>query len=86
MDNQLPTINKNIPLPPSRFEEGHPFAVLRKLQTGDSVFFRGVLSGAKAYKVLSNRMSYLKCTQGMMLTARSVIEDGSKGVRVWRRA
>jgi|TARA_R110000824_G_scaffold372065_2_gene561897 sortase (surface protein transpeptidase) len=86
MDNQLPTIDKNVPLPSSRFNEGHPFAVLRKLQSGDSVFFRGVMSGGKAYKVLSNRMSYLKNTQGMMLTARSVIENGSKGVRVWRRA
>ena len=86
MDNQLPTIDKNVPLPSSRFNEGHPFAVLRKLQSGDSVFFRVVMSGGKAYKVLSNRMSYLKNTQGMMLTARSVIENGSKGVRVWRRA
>ena len=81
-----PTIDKGIPMPTARFDEGHPFAVLRKLKSGDSVFFRGVIAGSNAYKVLSNRMSYLKNTQGFILTARSVIESGSKGVRVWRRA
>ena len=82
----LPKIDKGIPMPSARFNQGHPFSVLRKLEIGDSVFFRGVTSGNNAYKVLSNRMSYLKNTQGFMLTARSVVEDGSKGVRVWRRA
>jgi hypothetical protein len=80
-----PTIDKGVPLPPARFNEGHPFAVLRKLQVGDSVFFRGVIAGSNAYKVLSNRMSYLKTTQEFMLTARSVVENGDRGVRVWRR-
>ena len=86
MADPLPRIDKGIPFPDARFDEGHPFAVLRKLKSGDSVFFRGVVSGSNAYKVLSNRMSYLKTTQGFMLTARSVVEDGDKGVRVWRRA
>jgi len=86
MTDSLPRIDQGVPLPPARFDEGHPFAVLRKLKSGDSVFFRGVTAGSNAYKVLSNRMSYLKTTQGFMLTARSVVEDGSKGVRVWRRA
>jgi hypothetical protein len=86
MAETLPKIDKGIPMPSARFNEGHPFSVLRKLEIGDSVFFRGVTSGNNAYKVLSNRMSYLKNTQGFMLTARSIIEDGSKGVRVWRRA
>jgi len=86
MDNDTPRIDQGIPMPAARFNEGHPFAVLRKLKSGDSVFFRGVIAGSNAYKVLSNRMSYLKVTQGFMLTARSVIEGGSKGVRVWRRA
>ena len=86
MANSLPKIDKGVPLPVARFDEGHPFAVLRKLKPGDSVFFRGVIAGSNAYKVLSNRMSYLKNTLGFMLTARSVVEDGSKGVRVWRRA
>ena len=81
-----PTIDKGIPMPTARFDEGHPFSVLRKLKSGDSVFFRGVIAGSNAYKVLSNRMSYLKNTQGFILTVRSVIESGSKGVRVWRRA
>jgi len=86
MADATPKIDKGIPMPAARFDEGHPFSVLRKLESGDSVFFRGVISGSKAYKVLSNRMSYLKNTQGFMLTGRSVIENGSKGVRVWRRA
>ena len=80
-----PTIDKGVPLPQARFNEGHPFAVLRKLQVGDSVFFRNVIAGSNAYKVLSNRMSYLKMTQEFMLTARSVVESGDRGVRVWRR-
>jgi len=86
MSSELPVIDKGVPLPPARFNEGHPFAVLRKLDAGDSVFFRGVIAGSNAYKVLSNRMSYLKTTQGFMLTARSVVEEGTRGVRVWRRA
>ena len=86
MGDATPKIDKGIPMPAARFNEGHPFSVLRKLKSGDSVFFRGVIAGSNAYKVLSNRMSYLKMTQGFMLTARSVVEGGSKGVRVWRRA
>ena len=85
-DATTPAIEQGIPMPAPRFNEGHPFAVLRKLESGDSVFFRGVIAGGNAYKVLSNRMSYIKGTQGFVLTARSVIEDGSQGVRVWRRA
>ena len=85
MVDATPKIDKGISMPATRFSEGHPFSVLKKLKSGDSVFFRGVISGSKAYKVLSNRMSYLKTTQGFMLTSRSVIESGSKGVRVWRR-
>ena len=81
-----PRIDKGIPMPAARFNEGHPFSILRKLETGDSVFFRGVIAGSNAYKVLSNRMSYLQNTQGFILTVRSVIEGGSKGVRVWRTA
>jgi hypothetical protein len=86
MNDATPRIDKGIPMPAARFNEGHPFSILRKLDVGDSVFFRGVISGSNAYKALSNRMSYLKNTQGFMLTGRSVIESGSKGVRVWRTA
>ena len=83
---EYPKIDKHIPMPSSRFDEGHPFAVIRQLQVGDSVYFRGVIAGSNAYKVLTNRMSYLKNNKGVVLTARSVVEDGSKGVRVWRTA
>jgi len=85
MADSLPRIDKNVPLPSARFDGGHPFSILRKLEPGDSVFFRGVISGSNSYKVLSNRLSYLKVTQGFLLTSRSVIEDGAKGVRVWRK-
>ena len=86
MADSLPTIDKGVPLPSRRFDEGHPLAVLKKMEVEDSVFFRGVTSGSNAYKVLLNRMSRLKRNQGWILVARSVIEDGDKGVRVWRRA
>ncbi len=85
MGDYTPVIDKDIPLPAARFQEGHPFSILRKLKPNESVFFRGVVAGSNAYKVLSNRMAYLKNTQGFMLTARSVIENGDRGVRVWRR-
>lgn len=82
----LPSIERDVPLPPRRFDGSHPFSLLRQLKPGESVFFRGVLTNTTAYHVLSNRTAYLKRTQGFMLTMRSVVEDGTKGVRVWRRA
>ena len=79
-------IDKGVPLPSRRFDEGHPLAVLKKMEVEDSVFFRGVTSGSRAYEVLQNRMSRLKKNKGWVLVSRSRIEDGDKGVRVWRRA
>ena len=81
-----PSIDRNIPLPPRRFHAGHPFGLLRTLEPGGSIFFRGVLPSTHAYRVLSNRMAYLKRMHGAMLTMRSGVEGGSRGVRVWRRA
>ena len=85
MADSLPTIDKGVPLPSRRFDEGHPLAVLKKMEVEDSVFFRGVTSGSRAYEVLQNRMSRLKKNKGWVLVSRSRIEDGDKGVRVWRR-
>jgi|TARA_R110002020_G_scaffold105417_1_gene245900 hypothetical protein len=81
---ERPAIDKDVPLPPRRFDGSHPFSILRELELGDSVFFRGVLGSTQAYQVLSNRAAYLKRSRGVVLTMRSVIEKGHRGVRVWR--
>ena len=83
---ETPEIDKDIPLPARRFDGSHPFHILRKLEPGDSVFFRDVLGNTNAYQILSNRTAYLKRSRGLVLTMRSVIENGHRGVRVWRQS
>ena len=82
---ETPSIDKDVAMPERRFDGSHPFNIIRKLEPGDSVFFRGVLSDTTAYQVLSNRTAYMKRSRGFILTMRSVIEEGQRGVRVWRQ-
>jgi hypothetical protein len=65
-------IDKNIPIPNS----GKKYAVLDVLENGDSCFFPGAEIGATG--------GNFACRRPKKFSARTLIEDGVKGVRVWR--
>ena len=74
-------IDNHIPPPPLR-QQNYPF---RDMQPGDSVFFPGENRADKHHPAYMNARNYVR-RNGWQITVRSVIENGVKGIRIWRVA
>lgn len=69
-------IEKGVPIPPIKAAKNtYPY---REMQVGDSFFIPG--------KKSSEVTTHSKSTGHMKFTRRTVVENGVKGVRVWRFA
>ena len=75
-----PKIEKGIPIPPRGDLKGRGRkSVFWDMEIGDSAFFPG-----KAHDGVSNAYSYVRKRTGAKFEARTVTENGVKGIRVWR--
>lgn len=74
--------DKHIPLP-SRERSEQPHPKFRDMEVGDSVFVPhdGSLMTCKAYLCAA---SIQKRSNVYKFAGRSVVEDGKRGVRIWR--
>ncbi len=72
-------IDKNVPLPPARGRK-YPFA---DMLPGDSAFFPGEHKRDKQHPAFMSARNYVK-RKGWRMVARSVVEAGVKGIRIWR--
>ena len=68
-------IDKGIPCPSAR----GTYSLLGEMEVGDSVFF----AGDTALRV-RGRVNHYTEKFGYVFRARTVVEDGVKGIRVWR--
>ena len=75
-------IDKGIPIPARAARGKYPF---RDMQPGDSAFFPGENLRHKQHPAYMNARNYVK-RNGWQITVRSVIENGVKGIRIWRVA
>ena len=74
--NEEFVIDKDVPVPDKIKKYKYP---LREMEIGDSFFIP-----ARVPSQMSSYISVSKSATGFEYTSRSVIEDGIKGVRVWR--
>ena len=72
-------IDKHIPPPPA-FGQKYPF---RHMEPGDSVFFPGENKSDKQHPAYMTVRNYVK-RDGWRVAVRSVVENGVKGIRIWR--
>lgn len=68
-------VDKNVPIPPAKRQTIYPWA---KLEIGDSFFIPGKTAGKMGGIFASAKALDHK------YTARTVVENGVKGARVWR--
>ncbi len=68
-------IDKGIELPPERVKNSYPW---KELSIGDSFFVPNMRSGAR------QGLQSISARHGIRIAVRSVVENGVKGVRVWR--
>ncbi len=73
-------IDKHIPVPPDATKRKYPF---RDMQPGDSAFFPGENLRHKQHRAYMSARNYVK-SKGWKIAVRSVVEDGVKGIRIWR--
>lgn len=79
-------IDKHVPLPAPRAYRGkggvlkYPF---REMVPGDSAFFPGEHKSSKHHPAFMTARNYVK-RHGWRITTRAVVEDGVKGIRIWR--
>lgn len=81
-------IDKHIPIPQARTRTGrsgrrsmYPF---REMDVGDSVFFPGVGGAIQSCKPYMAAATVAKRDKAFRFTGRKVVEDGQRGVRIWR--
>ena len=72
-------IDDHVP-PPPRKSRRYPF---RDMEPGQSVFFPGENKSDRQHPAYMAAKTLQK-RHGLRFTLRSVIEDGVKGVRIWR--
>ena len=72
-------IDKHIP-PPQLAGRKYPF---RDMQPGDSVFFVGENRADKHHPAYASARNYVK-RHGWRIAVRTVVEDGRRGIRIWR--
>ena len=72
-------IDSHIPAPLLPNQK-YPF---KHMQPGDSVFFPGENLAHKHHPAYSTARNYVK-RHGWRITVRSVVEQGERGIRIWR--
>ena len=75
-------IDKHVPVPPGATKRKYPFG---DMAPGDSVFFPGENRADKHHPAYMSARNYVR-RNGWQITVRSVIENGVKGIRIWRVA
>jgi len=73
-------IDSHIPPPRDATAPRYPF---RKMKPGDSVFYPGTNTRERQHPAYSYAKTLQK-RHGLRFTLRSVVEDGVKGIRIWR--
>lgn len=74
-------IDKDVPIPPSRFGEKTPTYPFKDMDIGDSFFIPGGTATRMSGSLANARTKY-----GHLYSTRQVEESGVKGVRIWRTA
>lgn len=72
-----PKIDKNIPIPKSNGK----WVFLANMEVDDSCFVLGATS-----KTAPGKINALADKLGFTFTCHNVIENGKKGVRIWRKS
>lgn len=78
MSEDIPKIERGIPIPPDDTKGGKWTSIIRSLGVGDS--FRAPRKGRSIASAVCNQHR----RGGMRLVVRTVIEDGERWYRVWR--